>query len=244
MNGDASVDGNSTGSFDIVEDKAMLSSEAKPEFQKSKGLRIYVSLVLDMSSSTHDELPQLVDAAKAFVDELLVRRKLTNVLIGIDLFDGSATMNEWLLPISDAVRVKAKIDDLTNYMRADPSSTNLYGGVIDAVTKLQQRQVKVMSSNDNGVVTVGYAVLFTDGADTAARVPKSTAVSTLASVRFVDPSLEPGPGHGGDVRRAAGRQGLHARVARRPVERHGPNGGTTSSGLCSDSCRYAGNGPL
>jgi hypothetical protein len=229
-----------TANFDISEDHTNLSSEAVPEIQTSKGLRVYVSLVLDMSSSTHDELPQLIDAAKSFVDELLVVRKLTNVMIGIDLFDGSPTLNEWLLPISDPDRLKAKIGDLTNYMAADPSSTNLYGGVIDAVTKLQQRQIQVINANDNGVVTVGYAVLFTDGADTSARVSKAQAVSTLASARFVDPSSTQ----------------VQATVATYAVPLAGKDytpgsleellSGTATagvtSGACSDACKTANNG--
>jgi hypothetical protein len=236
------VPGLASKDFDIVEDGSPLSTEAAAEFQKSKGLRVYVSLVLDMSSSTHAELPQLIEGAKAFVDELLVSRKLTNVMIGIDLFDGGPTVNEWQLPISDAKRLKAKIDGLTDYVAADASSTNLYGGVIDAVTKLQQREVKIMTGNDNGVVTVGYAVLFTDGADTAARVPKATAVSTLAAARFVDPAsmqvqatvaTYAVPLAGADYTPGS----LEALLSGTIDGTSGPNANV----LCSDACIYANN---
>ncbi|HMI90436.1 MAG TPA: hypothetical protein VK509_03690, partial [Polyangiales bacterium] len=235
------VPGLETDDFDIAEDGTKLSSEAAAEFQKSTGLRVYVSLVLDMSSSTRMALPFLIEGAQGFVNELLVKRKLNNVMIGIDVFDGSPTLRKWLLPISDPTRLNERIAQLaTDYVNEDASSTNLNGAARDAVAQLQQRQIQVMNANDNGVVTVGYAVLFTDGADTAGRVPDEEAIRTLAAARYVNTSSSQ----------------VQATVATYAVPLAGPDytpgsletllsgtaGGEVSSpanGACSNECQYA-----
>jgi hypothetical protein len=166
--------------FVLFEDDQMLSTEADKAFPESVGRRVYITLLLDMSSSTQKTLDQLVDGAKTFVAELLEKRS-ANIYLGIEIFDGSAANTVWQLPIRDAARLKTKLDDLRTFVGKDPSSTNLNGAVVNAVNNLQMRQKRVIETNDNGVATLGYLVLFTDGTDTSGLVPAVTAATTIAS---------------------------------------------------------------
>src|SRR5690606_25448937 len=103
-------------------------------------------------------------------------------------FDGGASLDEWQPPISDPMRLKGRLRALEKYEPRDGASTNLNGAAVNAVESLQQRQADIIEANDNGVVSVGYIVLFTDGRDTAKRVADQTARAALADARTVGTS--------------------------------------------------------
>ena len=172
--------------FAIAEDGKPLSSEAVPRIMPSKGHRVHVTLMLDLSGSTAPNLAELQAGARRFVEQILVEQALDNVYIGLSAFDGSATPTELERPTPDAQRLIASIDGLTNFNGPDPGSTNLYGATRQGVQNLQVHQQMIMDRNHGGVVTTGYLVLFTDGGDTARREEADQAISAVASARTFD----------------------------------------------------------
>ncbi len=195
------------GFGEVYADRSELSSEAQPRILPSRGLRVYVTLLLDVSQSVQSliDVPgaagaggagarqgPLIEAAQNFVDELLVGRGLEEVYIGIQVFDGSPDIQHYQLPIGDPDRIKEQLASLVDYDPPDISSTNLNGAALSAVDWLQQRQQQVIQANDGGVQTVGYLVIFTDGADTAGRVDEDVAAEALSTARTIQ-AATPGP---------------------------------------------------
>ena len=131
-----------------------------------------------MSQSTQAVLPQLITSAKTFVNDLQVVHSLP-VQISIELFGGEAALTEWQAPTLDTPTLLARLDALSSYQAADPASTNLYGAVIDGVSKLNAAQTAFRSRNHGGAFTTGYMILFTDGGDTAGLRTQSAAVSAV-----------------------------------------------------------------
>ncbi len=173
--------------FVVQEDGRPLSSESALRIATSQGLRVYVTLLLDLSDSTRPNLTQLISASQQFIDTTLSGEQARNIRIGIELFDGSALPQTWQLPTDDASLLKSRLAALESYQAPDASSTNLNGALSQGVVRLQERQQQVMAQNFNGTVTSGYLVVFTDGGDTAGRVPAAEASASVAAARVYDP---------------------------------------------------------
>ena len=180
------VPGLRESAFAISEDNRPLSSEAVPTILPSRGVRVYVTLMLDMSSSTQSNLAELQAGAKRFVDQILVEQALDNVYIGLEAFDGSDSPMVVEMPTSDADELKTSIDGLPNFDGVDPGATNLNGAARHGVEDVQERQRLVMERNHGGVVTTGYMVLFTDGGDSAGIETPDGAKSAIAEARVYD----------------------------------------------------------
>ena len=172
--------------FSITEGGESLSSDAATRVLPSDGLRVYVTILIDMSSATAPVLEELQLGARRFVDELLVEQGLSNVYIGIEAFDGSATTITVEDPTNDAGRLEAQIDALSEFSGTSASSANLYGASRQAVENLQDHQERIMDRNFGGVATTGHLLLFTDGGDTAQREDVGPARDTIASARTFD----------------------------------------------------------
>ena len=172
--------------FTITEDSQALSSEAVPRILPSRGVRVYVTLLLDMSSSTRPNLSELQAGARRFVDEILVEQALENVYIELKAFDGSESPIRIESPTSDADELKATIDGLTDFDGVDPGATNLNGAVRQGVEQLQSRQQDTTDANYGGVVTTGYMVLFTDGGDSAGLEASAGATSAVRGARVYE----------------------------------------------------------
>lgn len=159
--------------FVLWEDNAQLSSEAIPGVLPNKGLTTFANLLIDMSSSTQNELPQVIAGTKAFVSALQANNNAGKVHIGVYAFAGQATVDEIQAPTLDPGVLlgvdggTGKLDALATYTPSDPSSTNLYGAVIDGLARLRSSRAAFESRQYGGAVTQGFLVLFTDGADTA-----------------------------------------------------------------------------
>ncbi len=153
--------------FSLKEDGVGLSSEADASILQIKGLNVFARLLLDMSSSTMKELSQVIAGAKAFVQSLQIEHPELQVQIAVDLFAGEANVTEWQTPTLDSAKVLARLDALDTYVPADPSSTNLYGAVIESLSKLSAAEQAFQDRNNGGALAAGYLVIFTDGADTA-----------------------------------------------------------------------------
>lgn len=79
--------------FVVNEDGTRLSSESTATLLTRVGQQVFVSLVLDVSSSTNAFLPQLITAARQFVTTLQTERNLP-VQIGLQVFAGEASLTE------------------------------------------------------------------------------------------------------------------------------------------------------
>jgi hypothetical protein len=165
----------------IFEDGSQLSVEASPTLLDRRGFEIFTSLVIDMSNSTSSVLPEVILAAKDFVTGLQQSATGVRAQVSIQLFDGQATLVEWQAPTLDTMRLLARLDALATYTSPDGSSTNLYGGVINALSRSAAAQEAFRSRNAGGAFTTGYVVLFTDGGDTSGYRTREDVIAAIAS---------------------------------------------------------------
>ncbi len=181
------LDGLDGADFVVEENGVALSSEAYRDVLDGRGYRVVTELLLDFSNSTVGIRQQLVDGAKRFARELLVDRDLgERVKIGLTLFDGSAELYRLQLPTSDVDALEAALDALLTYEPIDGGATNLYGAVLQGLADLQERTRALAKKNLDGVVATGHLVIFTDGKDTADRVPAATARQAINDARDVN----------------------------------------------------------
>jgi hypothetical protein len=163
--------------FVLKENGTSLTSEASAVILPRTGVaEVFMTLLIDMSSSTSANLSDVVAGAKAFVHKLQVDLGL-RVQIALKLFDGGATLTTWQPHTLDTARLEARLDLLGTYVAADPSSTNLYGALILALDEQTVAENAFKARNYGGAFTPGYVVVFTDGNDTANRKTKA-AVQT------------------------------------------------------------------
>ncbi|HMA97129.1 MAG TPA: hypothetical protein VKP30_30805, partial [Polyangiaceae bacterium] len=182
--------------YKLQEDGQNLSSECVPTVDLSQGQRVYVSLMLDLSTSTTGDaarVKSLFDSAKLFAEN--VPAASPKVFIGVRAFAGDTSPKDILLPTRDLAAVNAALDKtaLDNGGLADPGSTNLYGAFKSGVEDLQTWQEKILANNQGGVVTSGYLVVFTDGRDTSKLVEQSTAIATVSGARAAGATAESRP---------------------------------------------------
>ena len=197
--GDANSD---PGVFVLSEDGKRLSSEADPRILPAKGLRIYVTLLLDISGSTADNRNEVIAGTQAFVKRLLGEEDgsgglaellgdedaADQVWIGIELFDGREAPVLWQAPTPDVALLNRRLADLEQ-VTAQDNSTNLNGAIKAAIADSLARQSLTVTRNEDGVVTVGYLVAFTDGADQASRVTREQARTAVMRGRESSDSL-------------------------------------------------------
>ena len=65
----------------------------------------------------------------------------------------------------------------------DPAATNLNGAIRDSVEGLQAHQQRIIDANYCGIVTSGYLVVYTAGADTAGRATEAQAAAAVEAAR-------------------------------------------------------------
>src|SRR5690606_25739908 len=112
------------------------------------------------------------------------------VKIGVITFDGRAEIERLQLPISKPNALRDVLDGLSMYEPDDCASANLNGALRQGVQELQERLRTIAERKAGGVVASGHVVLFTDGADTAAREEPGPATETVEDARTVE---EAGP---------------------------------------------------
>ncbi|MCA9514888.1 MAG: thrombospondin type 3 repeat-containing protein, partial [Myxococcales bacterium] len=167
--------------FAIDEDGAPLTSESAVGVLANDGVAVFVTLVIDMSSSTAAELPDLIAAARAFVTRVMVDDGLP-VRVAIEVFSGGADVTTWQDYHRDPATLLARLDALATYAPPDPTSTNLNGAVIAALTASGEAQAAFRAENRGGAFTIGHVVLFTDGRDTASwKTPADVLVARADS---------------------------------------------------------------
>jgi hypothetical protein len=167
--------------FTTVEDGTAVSSEGRPTILPAPGLQLFVTLSLDLSSSTQPVLPQVISAARALVDQLAATGVPAQV--GIEVFAGDPDPVVWQRATLDLDAVRARLDALSTFVPTDRSSTNLHGAVVRGVTRLEEAETAFERRNAGGAFARGYLVLFTDGADTAGRTTLEDATTAARRAR-------------------------------------------------------------
>lgn len=166
------VPGLTAESFRIYEDEKPVSVlESKqtilnPEVAASH----YTLLLIDMSGSVtgSGDVPVIQDAARAFGERVQKYQK-----VAVYAFDGSPGIYP-IVGFGGGGGVAGGIAHLGTFRARDPS-TNLNGGIIQALRVLHQRMATAPTP-----LSFGTLVVFTDGTDRAARVPREELHKELA----------------------------------------------------------------
>jgi hypothetical protein len=161
--------------FALKENGSPLSVEANRTALSADGLQIFASLVLDLSSSTLPHLPEVIAGAKSFVAQLHALDARPHV--SIEVFAGDAELTRWQAPTLDSGVLNERLDAAGTFSPGDPSSTNLYGAVLDAVERIKADQAAFRERNRGGAFTAGFVVLFTDGQDTTGLKTRAAAIA-------------------------------------------------------------------
>jgi alpha-tubulin suppressor-like RCC1 family protein len=167
--------------FAFRQDGEKLSVESAVTILPQRGLQVFVSLVLDVSSSTKPLLPQLIAGAKALAHKLQIEKGLP-VQIGLYTFAGyvpSGSLSTVQPPTLDPTSLLRELDAL-----ASPGgSSDLHGALVQAVERIRSDEAAFRLRNFGGAFTTGYIVLFSDGRDTAGVTSLDDAVSAVENSR-------------------------------------------------------------
>ena len=172
------VTGLTNSDFRLLEDGRPLSSEAQATVLPADGRGIFVSLVLDFSSSTEPVLPDLLDGAAAFLTALEEARLPAQVQIMA--FGGDATAYVAQRYTLDVASARAALTGLSAWRPTDIGATNLHGAVAQALSASATAQSAFRARNLGGAFSSGYVVVFTDGGDTAERVTLEQVQSAVS----------------------------------------------------------------
>lgn len=158
--------------FKIYEDGKLVSvDESRQTIVNPEVAAVHQTLLLvDMSASVteSDQVAQIVAASDEFSRQIEKHQK-----VGVYAFDGSKEIYE-IVPFSDSEeRAAAGLAKLAEFHTRDPS-TNLHGGVVEALEKLDAALARSTLP-----LRFGTLVVFTDGTDRAARVPLQEMVDAI-----------------------------------------------------------------
>lgn len=175
--GDEPVGGLGASDFEIYEDGQRVS-----EFESQQRILnpevaavMYTLLLVDVSGSITESgsLDDLVDAAEEFIERVGKTQK-----VGVYSFDGSEKIQP-VVPFTETEgALKGGLEGLRGYQPKDPS-TNLHGAVVQALAELErglEREQKPLK--------FGTLVVFSDGADRAARVSREEMNEALRSDQY------------------------------------------------------------
>ena len=158
-NGDPVV-GLTDRDFDITESNMPLPMEAARQVGSDDGLQIFVTLLLDVSSSTVDELEVLVAAARTFVEDLQVTRELP-VQVAIELFAGGDDSDPqqikhsetWQSHFLDTDTLLSRLDLMEEYQPPSADRNNLHGAITSSLQKLSGAAAAFRQRNRGGAFT-------------------------------------------------------------------------------------------
>ncbi|MBU6162444.1 MAG: SUMF1/EgtB/PvdO family nonheme iron enzyme, partial [Myxococcales bacterium] len=173
------VTGLEASDFALLEDGEELSSEAQATVLRQEGVGVFVSLVLDLSSSTEPVLDELLAGAQAFVDTL--ESASLPVQVQVLAFGGEPQASERQRHTLDLDVVRSALEGLQTWQPSDVGSTNLNGAVVQALQQSEESQAAYRERNLGGAFSTGYVVVFTDGRDTARRVDLATVQGAVSS---------------------------------------------------------------
>lgn len=163
--GEEPIGGRSAEDFQIYEDDGLVSRyESKQVIQNPEVAAVmYTLLLLDVSGSITEsgQIEPLVDAAELFSERVGKTQK-----VAVYAFDGAEQIHP-IVPFTQAERaVRGGLEGLRGYKPRDPS-TNLHGAVVQGLERLKKDL-----DRDPRPLKFGTLVVFSDGADRAARVSR------------------------------------------------------------------------
>lgn len=159
------VGGLGAEAFKIYEDDALVSPFESQQviLNPEVAAVMYTLLLLDVSGSITEsgQIEPLVDAAEMFIERVGKTQK-----VAVYAFDGADKIHP-IVPFTAAEQsLKGGLEGLRAYKARDPS-TNLHGAVVQGLTRL-----KLDLDKDQRPLKFGSLVVFSDGADRAARVSR------------------------------------------------------------------------
>lgn len=175
--GDEPVPGLEAEDFKIYEDGELVSRfESQQTIQNPEVAAVmYTLLLLDVSGSITDsgQIDPLVDSAQMFTQRVGKTQK-----VGIYAFDGSEKLYP-VVPFTETEgAVKGGLEGLRSFKPKDPS-TNLHGAVVHGLQVLKEGLDK-----EKKPLKFGTLVVFSDGADRAARVSREELAEELGKEEY------------------------------------------------------------
>lgn len=158
--------------FKIYEDDALVSPFESQQviLNPEVAAVMYTLLLLDVSGSITEsgQIEPLVDAAEMFIERLGKTQK-----VAVYAFDGAEKIHP-IVPFTQTERaLKGGLEGLRRYKPRDPS-TNLHGAVVQGLERLKRDL-----DRDQRPLKFGSLVVFSDGADRAARVSRDSMRSAI-----------------------------------------------------------------
>ncbi len=177
--GEEPVAGLEADDFKIYEDDGLVSPyESKQVIQNPEVAAVmYTILLLDVSGSMIESgrIDELVDAAKKFTEKVGESQK-----VAVYAFDGSEDLHSVVPFTSRQASVDGGLDGLRSWKPKD-TSTNLHGAVVAGLDTLHsglEREEKPLK--------FGTMVVFSDGADRAARVSREEMLQEMRKPEYED----------------------------------------------------------
>jgi hypothetical protein len=151
--------------FKIYEDDKLVSPyESKQTIQNPEVAAVmYTLLLLDVSGSITEsgQIEPLVDSAKLFIERVGKTQK-----VAVYAFDGEEKIHPVVPFTQTEGALEGGLEGLKNYKPRDPS-TNLNGAVVQGLSTLEKGLAR-----EKKPLKFGTLVVFSDGADRAARVTR------------------------------------------------------------------------
>lgn len=133
-------------------------------------------LLLDLSGSVlNNSLPELKEAANAFIDDVFTNNSNTSNTVGIWWFDGEDVIHPLIDFTDNAESLKNAVNGITTSISND-SSTDLFGAVIKSAALAES---KIQLAQDQGILSQFSIIVFTDGTDQAARYSREEAYAAV-----------------------------------------------------------------
>lgn len=177
--GDEPVGGLKAEDFEIYEDGKLVSTyESQQKILNPEVAAVmYTLLLLDVSGSITEsgQIDPLVDAAASFSERVGESQK-----VGVYAFDGEERIHSVVPFTENEGSIKGGLDGLRSYKAKDPS-TNLHGAVVQGLQEL-----KTALEREDKPLKFGTLVVFSDGADRAARVSREDMKEELKKSDYRD----------------------------------------------------------
>lgn len=128
---------------------------------------MHVYVVIDVSNSIQDSnvLDDVADALKQFIDELVSMG--SQYRFALFLFDGSTYLYPFIEDTGDLGDARQRLDELAQAAGDDPSSSNVYGAVIEGLDQLERAMSLRNLVSSLGTLNVGTLIVISDGDDRA-----------------------------------------------------------------------------
>ena len=179
--------------FEIAENGQTVDAVGQLRELPQSTVRPYVTLLIDGSDTGLDDLDDVQDSARAFVDRLLVDDPIADIHIGIDVFDGSSTpITTWQLPVDDRALLHERIDALAQWAPADAGEPDIFGAYAASNQALRAHQFDVAGRNHGGTLPAGHTVMI--AADESVDSDATDAFGEFADDIDADRSLRAGEG--------------------------------------------------